>query len=115
VNGPHVEPPRKRKQSLLLAKSISGDASLSTNPILHGRQKVDNQIQDPNDELQDIGTSPTTPGDTMAFEERPIHDNDVPPINLVPPPRNELLVQGIDGGGPAHCVLLPREIDGVDT
>jgi hypothetical protein len=44
-----------------------------------------------------------------------MHDNDVPPINLVPPPRNELLVQGTDGGGPAHCVVLPSGIDGVDT
>jgi hypothetical protein len=76
---------------------------------------VDNQIQDPNDELQDTGTSPTTPGDTMASEERPMHDNDVLPINPVSPSRNELLIQGTDGGGPAHCVMLPSGIDGVDT
>jgi hypothetical protein len=76
---------------------------------------VDNQTQDPNDELQDTGTSPTAPSDTMASEERPMHDNDVPPINPVSPSRNELLVQGIDGGGPVHCVELPSGIDGVDT
>jgi hypothetical protein len=76
---------------------------------------VDNQTQDPNDELQDTGTSPTAPGDTMASEERPMHDNDVPPTNPVSPSRNKLLVQGTDGGGPAHCVLLPSGIDGVDT
>jgi hypothetical protein len=51
----------------------------------------------------------------MASEERPIHDNDVPPTNPVSPSRNELLVQGTDGGGPTHCVLLPSGIDGVDT
>jgi hypothetical protein len=51
----------------------------------------------------------------MASEEHPMHDNDVPPINLVPPsPRNELLVQGTDGGGLAHCVVLPSGIDGID-
>jgi hypothetical protein len=117
VNGPHVEPPREREQSLPPANSIGGDASLSTNPILHGGQEVDNQIQDPNDELQDTGTSPTAPSDPIASEERPMHDNDVPPINLVspPPPHNELLVQGTDGGGPAHCMVLPSGIDGVDT
>jgi hypothetical protein len=49
VNGPHIEPPRERKQSLLPANSTGGDASLSTNPILHGGQEVDNQTQDPND------------------------------------------------------------------
>jgi hypothetical protein len=92
VNGPHVEPPREREQSLPLANSIGGDASLSTNPILHGGHEVDNQTQDPNDELQDTGTSPIAPGDTMASEERPMHDNDVPPINLVSSFRNELLV-----------------------
>jgi hypothetical protein len=85
VNEPHIEPPREREQSLLPANSIGGDASLSTNPILHGRQEVDNQTQDPNDELQDTGTSPTAPGDTMASEERPMHDNDVPPTNPVFP------------------------------
>jgi hypothetical protein len=115
VYGPHIEPPRESKQSLLLANSTGGDASLSTNPILHGGQEVDNQTQDPNDELQDIGTSPTAPGDTMASEERPMHDNDVPPIYPVSHSRNELLVQGIDGGGRAHCVVLPSGIDGVDT
>jgi hypothetical protein len=51
----------------------------------------------------------------MAFEERPMHDNDVPATNPVSPSRNELLVQGTDGGGPTHCVLLPSGIDGVDT
>jgi hypothetical protein len=95
------------------ANSIGGDVSLSTNPILHGGQEVDNQTQDPNDEFQDTGTSPTAPGDTMASEEHPIHDNDVPPINLVPPSRNELLIQGTDVGGPAHCVVLPSGIDGL--
>jgi hypothetical protein len=88
---------------------------LSTNPILHGGQEVDNQTQDPNDELQDTGTSPTTPGDTMASEERPMHDNDVPLINQASPLRNECLVQGTNGRGPAHCVVLPSGIDGVDT
>ena len=29
------------------------------------------------------------------------------------PPRNELIVQGIDGGGPTYCVVLPSGIDGV--
>jgi hypothetical protein len=43
-----------------------------------------------------------------------MHDNDVPPTNPVSPSRNELLVQGTDGGGPPHCVLLPSGIDGVD-
>jgi hypothetical protein len=51
----------------------------------------------------------------MASEERPTHDNDVPPTNPVSPSRNELLVQGTDGGGPVHCVLLPSGIDGVDA
>jgi hypothetical protein len=76
---------------------------------------VDNQTQDPYDEFQDTGTSPTALGDTMAFEEHPMHDNDVPPINPVFPSHNELLVQGTDGGGPTHCVVLPSWIDGVDT
>jgi hypothetical protein len=92
VNGPHIEPPRERKQSLLPANSTSGNASLSTNPILHGGQEVDNQTQDPNDELQDIRTSPTALGDTMASEERPMHDNNVPPTNPISPSCNELLV-----------------------
>jgi hypothetical protein len=100
---------------LLPANSIGGDASLSTNPILHGGQEVDNQTQDHNEELQDTGTSPTASGDMMASEERLMHDNDVPPTNPVSPSRNELLVQGTDGGGPPHCVLLPSGIDGVDT
>jgi hypothetical protein len=103
VNGPHIEPPRECEQSLLLANSTGGDTSLSTNPILHGGQEVDNQIQDPIDELQDTGTSPTTLGDTMASKERPMYDNDVPPTNSVSPSHNELLVQGTDGGGP-HIV-----------
>jgi hypothetical protein len=115
VNEPHIEPPREREQSLLPANSTGGDASLSTNPILHGGQEVDNQTQDHNDELQDTGTSPTASGDMMASEERPMHDNDVPPTNPVSPSPNELLVQGTDGGGPTHCVLLPSGIDGVDT
>jgi hypothetical protein len=42
VNGPHIEPPREREQSLLPTNSTSGDASVSTNPILHGGQEVDN-------------------------------------------------------------------------
>jgi hypothetical protein len=115
VNEPHIEPPREREQSLLPANSSGGDTLLSTNPILHGRQEVDNQTQDHNDELQDTGTSPTALGDMMASEERPMHDNDVPPTNSVSPSRNELLIQGTDGGGPPHCVLLPSGIDGVDT
>jgi hypothetical protein len=115
VNEPHIEPPREREQSLLPANSFGGDASLSTNPILHGGQEVDNQIEDPNHELQDTGTSPTGLGDMMAFEECPMHDNDVPSTNPVSPSRNELLVQGTDGGGPPHCMLLPSGIDGVDT
>jgi hypothetical protein len=100
---------------LLLANSTGGDASLSTNPILHGGQEVDNQTQDHNDELQDTETSPTASGDMMASEERPMHDNDVPPTNPVSPSPNELLVQGTDGGGPTHCFLLLSGIDGVDT
>jgi hypothetical protein len=106
MNRPHIEPPRERKQSLFPANSTGGDASLSTNPILHGGQEVDNQTQDPNDELQDTGTSPTALGDTMASEECPMHENDVLPINPVSPSRNELLVQGTDGGGPVYCVVL---------
>jgi hypothetical protein len=115
VNGPHVEPPREREQSLPPANSIGGDASLSTNPILHGGQEVDNQTQDPNDEVQDTGTSPTVPGHTMASEERPMHDNDVPPINQASPLHNERLIQDTDGRGPVHCVVLPSGIDGIDT
>jgi hypothetical protein len=115
VNGLHIEPPREREQSLLQANSIGGDVSLSTNPILHGGPEVDIQTQDPNDELQDTKTSPTASGDMMASEEHPMHDNDVPPTNPVSPSRNKLLVQGTDGGGPAHCVLLSSGIDGVDT
>jgi hypothetical protein len=43
VNRLHIEPPREREQSLLPANSTGGDASLNTNPILHGGQEVDNQ------------------------------------------------------------------------
>jgi hypothetical protein len=39
VIGPHAEAPREHKQSLPPANSISGDASLNTNHILHGGQK----------------------------------------------------------------------------
>jgi hypothetical protein len=115
VNGPHIEPPRECEQSLLLVNSTGSDASLNTNPILHGGQEVDNQTQDPNDEFQNTGTSPTASGDTMASEERPMHDNDVTPTNPISPSRNELLIQSIDGGSPTHCVLLPNGINGVDT
>jgi hypothetical protein len=51
----------------------------------------------------------------MASEEHPIHDNDVPPINQASPLHNEHLVQGTDDRGPAHCVVLPSGINGVDT
>jgi hypothetical protein len=44
-----------------------------------------------------------------------MHDNDVPHINQAFPLRNECLVQGTDDQGPAHCVVLPSRIDGVDT
>jgi hypothetical protein len=44
-----------------------------------------------------------------------MHDNDVPPTNLVSSSPNELLVQGIDGGGPPYCVLLPSGNDWIDT
>src|SRR5450759_1257799 len=115
ANIPHIEPSRDREQSLPPDNSTGGDASLRTNPILHGREGVDNQEQDPNEELEDTGTSPTAPGDTVASKERPMHDNDVPPINPLSPSRNELIVQGIDGGGPAHCVVLPSGTEGVDT
>jgi hypothetical protein len=115
VNEPHIKPPGEREQSLLPTNSISGDASLSTNSILHGGQEVDNQTQYPNHELQDTGTSPTASGDMMASEECPMHDNDVPPTNPVSPSCNELRVQGTDGGGPPHCVLLPSGIDGINT
>jgi hypothetical protein len=87
VNGPHVEPPRECEQSLPPTNSIGGGASLSTNPILHGGQEVDNQTQDPNDELQDTRTSLIASDDTMASEEHPMDDNDVPPINLFPLPQ----------------------------
>jgi hypothetical protein len=100
---------------LLPANSTGSNASLSTNLILHGGQEVDNQTEDPNDELQDTETSPTAPGDTMASEESPMHDNDMPPINPVSPSRNELLIQKTNGGGPAHCVVLLSRIDWVDT
>ena len=39
----------------------------------------------------------------------------MPPINLVSPSRNEFIVEGIAGGGPAHCMLLPSGIEGVHT
>ena len=115
VNRPYIEPPREHEESLPPANSTSGDTSLRTNSTMHGRQGVDNQTQDPNDELQDIETSLTTSGDTMASEEHPMYDNDVPPINPVLPSRNEIIVQGADGGGPAHCVVFPNRIYGVDT
>ena len=98
-----------------LANSTGGDASLRTNPILHGREGVDNQRQDPNDELQDTKTSPTAPGDTMESEEHPMHDNDVPPINPVSSSHNKLIVEGIAGRGLAYCVVLPSRIEGVHT
>ena len=44
-----------------------------------------------------------------------MHDNDVPPINLVFLSHNEFIVQIIAGGGPAYCVVLPSGIEGVDT
>jgi hypothetical protein len=112
VNEPHIEPPREREPSLLSDNSIGGDASLSTNSILHGGQEVDNQTQDPNDKLQDTGTSPTASGDMTASEERPMHKNDVPPTNPVSPSQNELLIQGTHGGGPCNCFLsTPFEKD----
>ena len=77
MNGSHIQPPREHEQSLLPANSTGGDASLRTNPILHGRQEVDNQTQDPIDELQDTGTSLTAAGNLMASEERPMYNNDV--------------------------------------
>jgi hypothetical protein len=100
---------------LPLANSISGDASLNTNHILHGRQEVDNQTQVPNDELQDIGTSPTAPGEMVTSEERPMLDNDAPSINRASPFHNERLVQTTDDRGPTHYVVLPSGVDGVDT
>jgi hypothetical protein len=50
VNEPHIEPPREREQSLVPANSIGSDETLSTNPILHGGQEV-NQTEDPNHEF----------------------------------------------------------------
>ena len=44
-----------------------------------------------------------------------MHDNDVPPTNPVSPSRNELIVEGIAGKGPAHCVVLPSAIEGFHT
>jgi hypothetical protein len=76
---------------------------------------VDNQTQDPNDEFQDTGTSAIVPGNTMASEERPMHDNDVPLINQASSLHNERLVQGTDGRNLAHCVVFPSGIDRVDT
>ena len=115
MNGLHIEPPRECKQSLLPANSIGGDTSLSTNSILHCRHEVDKQTQDPNDKLQDTETSPIAPDDMMASEERSMYDNDVPPIIPVSPSHNELIILGTNGGGLAHCVVLPSEIDGVDV
>ena len=94
--------------------STDGDASLRTNPTLYGTQGVHNQTEDRNDELQDTGTSPSALGDTMASEEGRMHDNDVPPINPMFPSCNEPIVQGIHVGSPAHCVVPPSRIDGVD-
>ena len=92
---------------------ICGDASLRTNPTLHGRQEVDNQTQDANDKLQDTMTSPIALGETMASKERPMHDNDVPPINPTSSSRNEVIIQGADGRGLVHCVVLLSGIDGL--
>ena len=44
-----------------------------------------------------------------------MHNNVVPPINPVSPSRNKVIIQGADGGGPTHCMVLPSKIDGVDT
>ena len=44
-----------------------------------------------------------------------MHDNDVLPISPISPSRNEVTVQGVDGGGLVHCIVLPSRIDGVDT
>ena len=44
-----------------------------------------------------------------------MYDNDVPPINLVSSSYNKVIIQGANGGGPTHYVVLPSRIDGVDT
>jgi hypothetical protein len=69
-----------------LANSTGGDASLSTNSILHGGQEVDNQTQDPNDELQDTETSPTAPGD--RWHPRSASYKRLPPIRCLHPNHN---------------------------
>jgi hypothetical protein len=65
--------------------------------------------------LQDIGTSPTTPGETVASEEHPMPENDAPPINQASPLHNERLIQSTNDRGPTHCIVLPSGIDGIDT
>jgi hypothetical protein len=82
---------------------------------LHGGQEVENKIEVPNEELQDTRTSPAAPGKTVASEERSVPDNDAPPTNPASALHNECPVQTIDDRGPAHCVVLPSKIDGVDT
>jgi hypothetical protein len=62
---------------------------LNTNHILHGGQEVENEIEVPNEELQDTGTSSTTLGKTVASEERPVPNNDAPPTNSASPFHNE--------------------------
>jgi hypothetical protein len=89
INGPHFEAPRKCKQSLYAANSVGGTGSLNTNHILHGGQEVENEIEVPNEELQDTGTSSTTLGKTVASEERPVPNNDAPPTNSASPFHNE--------------------------
>jgi hypothetical protein len=44
-----------------------------------------------------------------------VPDNDTPPINPTSPLHNERPIQTIDDRDPAHCVVLPSGIDGVDT
>jgi hypothetical protein len=43
-----------------------------------------------------------------------MHDNDAPPINRASSLHNERFVQSIDGQDPAHCIMLPSGIDGID-
>ena len=74
---------------------------------------MENQGPDPNDELQDTGTSPTAVGDTMPSKEHSSHVDDVPPTNPASPSCNEFIVQDIAGGAPPHCVLLPSVIEWV--
>jgi hypothetical protein len=50
----------------------------------------------------------------MASEERPVLDNDALPINPASPLHNKRPVQTADNRGPAHCIVLPSGIDGVD-